>query len=320
MKRLLIASVFLSMSTSTLSAPVIYTNKTAYLADLSTLGLSSVSESFENDTVWAASRNSIIAPGSTLTVTSKGIVWTSNYPQNKIATGDVGGSAPGGTFAIYSLPHGQTNDSGMYCDSAEDPDIPLQCFQNDGLKIESASGAPLYAFGGKIDTANSGKVTFLLDGVDINGNSSDNIDNWQREGDAADNWVFVGVIDTDGFQSAELRELRGKDYQQVLLFADSFIIGISAATPGDADGDGVPDESDYYPNISLGGRPDIDNDGIPNDCDAACVLAGMTADTDDDGDGFIDSVDNCPLIANPDQADTNNSGRGDACDGLPPGC
>jgi len=86
----------------------------------------------------------------------------------------------------------------------------------------------LYAFGGRIDTANSGKVTFLLDGVDINGNSTDNIDNWQREGEPADNWKFVGVIDTDGFYSAELRELRGKDAQQVLLFSDDFSIGVTA--------------------------------------------------------------------------------------------
>ena len=122
-----------------------------------------------------------------------------------------------------------TTDSGLYCDSAEDPDIPIECFQNDGLKVESEAGAPLYAFGGRIDTANSGKVTFLLDGVDINGNDTDNIDNWQREGDAADNWAFVGVIDTDGFLTAELRELKGKDYQQVLLFCDSFTIAAPPA-------------------------------------------------------------------------------------------
>jgi len=29
----------------------------------------------------------------------------------------------------------------------------------------------------------------------------------------------------DGFLSAELRELRGKDYQQIFLFADDFTIG-----------------------------------------------------------------------------------------------
>ena len=226
-KRILSGISLLAIANGTLSAPLVFTNEAAYLAELASLGLSTVSESFENDTVWEASRNSIVAPGSTSSVVSEGLVWTSNYAQNNIATGDVGGSAPDGTFAIYSLPHGLVTDSGLYCDSAEDPDIPLECYQNDGLKVESDNGNTLYAFGGRIDTANSGKVTFLLDGADINGNDSDNIDNWQREGDAADNWLFLGVIDTDGFLSVELRELRGKDFQQVLLFADDFTIGLS---------------------------------------------------------------------------------------------
>jgi hypothetical protein len=204
--------------------PIVYTDEALYLAELVALGYSPIHESFENDTVWVDSRNSIPSPGSTPAVTSQGIVWTSNYLQNNIATGTVGGSAPDDEFAIYSLPHGMTTDSGLYCDSAEDPNIPIECYQNDGLKVESETGDPLYAFGGLIDTANSGKVTFLLDGVDINGNDTDNIDNWQREGDSADNWAFVGVIDTDGFLSAELRELRGKDLDQVLLFCDSFTI------------------------------------------------------------------------------------------------
>lgn len=318
MKHTLIALALLASAANVCAAPEIYTSRSAFLAALASLGLQPVNESFENDTVWAASRNSIVAPGSAASITSKGIVWRSNYAQNNIATGDVGGSAPGGTYAIYSLPHGLTSDSGLYCDSAEDPDIPPECFQNDGLRVSAVSGEALFAFGGKIDTANSGKVTFLLDGVDVNANTSDNIDNWQREGEPADNWAFVGVIDADGFLSAELRELRGKDFQQVLLFADVFTIGI-AATPADSDGDGVPDDRDFYPDISLGGRTDTDGDGIPDDCDAACVLAGMTADTDDDGDGFIDAIDNCPLIVNPDQADVDNDGIGDVCD-LPPGC
>ncbi len=229
MKQILTGISLLVMANSVYSAPVVYTSEVTYLADLASLGLATVSESFENDTVWAASRNSISVPGRTPSVTSKGIVWTSNYVQNQIATGDVGGSAPAGEFAIYSLPHGLTTDSGLYCDSAEDPNIPIECYQNDGLKIESASGEQLYAFGGRVDS-NTGipKITFLLDGVDINGNDTDNIDNEQREGDSADNWAFVGVIDTDGFLSAELRELKGKDYQQVLLFADDFTIGVSA--------------------------------------------------------------------------------------------
>ncbi|MEN8162268.1 MAG: hypothetical protein ABFS41_19510 [Myxococcota bacterium] len=225
MKHLVIGAVGLVLAGAAHAAPTVYTDEAVFLADLAALGGVEVYESFEDDVAWADSRNSIVSPGSTPAVTSQGLVWTSNYAANDLATGDVGGSAPDGVFAVYSLPHGMTTDSGLYCDSAEDPDIPIECFQNDGLTVESATGGSLLAFGGLIDTANSGKVTFLLDGVDINGNDTDNVDNWQREGDVADNWAFVGVIDPDGFASVELRELRGKDAQQVLLFADGFTIG-----------------------------------------------------------------------------------------------
>jgi len=213
---------------NTSAAPIVYTDEALYLSDLALLGYSVISESFEDGDVWASSRTSSSnLNASAPSVTSQGITWTSNYAENNIATGTVGGSAPDGQFAIYSLPHGMLTDSGMYCDGAEDP-IPVECYQNDGLKVESEAGDTLYAFGGLIDTANDGKVTFLLDGVDINASSPDNIDNVLREGELADNWTFVGVIDTDGFLTAEIRELRGKDSQQVNLFADGFSIGVTA--------------------------------------------------------------------------------------------
>lgn len=253
------------ISCNTNAAPVIYTDKALYLSDLASLGYSSISESFEDSVVWADSRNSVVNPGSTPSVTSQGIVWTSNYPQNNIATGDVGGTAPDGLFAIYSLPHGITDDSGLYCDTAEDP-IPVECYQNDGLKVQAETGELLYAFGGRIDTANAGKVSFLLDGVDINGNDTDNIDNWQREGVLADNWTFVGVIDTDGFLSAELRELKGKDVQQVFLFSDDFTIGVTNV-PADVDGDGIVDHADNCTIVSNPSQRDTDNDGFGNYCD-----------------------------------------------------
>ena len=206
--------------------PVIYTDEALFLADLATLPGSTVHESFEDDVVWAESRSFGSAPA----VTSQGVLWTSNFPQNDIVTGTVGGSAPDGIYAVFSIPHGVTDDSGLYCDNAEDP-IPVECWQNDGVKITALPGSTLFAFGGRIDTANLGKVTYLLDGVDVNAFEPDNIDNWQREGDFADNYTFVGVIDPAGFSSAELRELRGKDSQQVLLFADDFTVRRTAPVP-----------------------------------------------------------------------------------------
>jgi len=82
----------------------------------------------------------------------------------------------------------------------------------------------------------------------------------------------------------------------------------------DADSDCVANPEDFYPDISLDGRTDTDRDGIPNDCDAACILTGMLADTDDDGDGYIDTVDNCPLVDNPAQEDIDTDMIGDLCD------
>lgn len=228
LRKYLIGFSLLIGSHNTLAAPVIYTDEALYLADLATLGYAAIHEGFENETTWGASRNTVSTPGSTPSVTSQGIVWQSNYTTNNIATGGVGGSAPQGSYAIYSLDHGMTTDGiGLGCDSAEDPNIPTACFQNDGLKIESETGDTLFAFGAKVDTANSGKITFLLDGIDINANDTDNIGNVLREGDLVDNWAFIGVIDTDGFLSAELRELRGKDFDQVYVFADDFTIGVT---------------------------------------------------------------------------------------------
>jgi len=111
MKNILIGTALLTVASISNGAPIVYTDEALYLADLATLGYSTIHESFEDSTVWADSRNSISSPGSTPSVTSQGIIWTSNYIQNNIATGDVGGSAPDGSFAIYSLPHGLTSET-----------------------------------------------------------------------------------------------------------------------------------------------------------------------------------------------------------------
>jgi len=95
MKNMLIGvSLLVLLSGITHAEPIVYTNEALYLAELAKLEYSTIHESFENGTVWADSRNSISTPGSASTVSNQGIAWTSNYPQNNIATGDVGGSAP----------------------------------------------------------------------------------------------------------------------------------------------------------------------------------------------------------------------------------
>ncbi len=88
---------------------------------------------------------------------------------------------------------------------------------------------------------------------------------------------------------------------------------------GDADGDGIPDESD----------PDIDNDGVPNEEDAFPYDPRESQDSDGDSigdrsdpdtaadtdrDGIIDSSDNCLVVDNVDQIDIDGDVVGDACD------
>jgi hypothetical protein len=94
-------------------SPVIYyTDEASFFADLTTLDGATQYESFEDAVIWADSRTSISSPGSTSSVTSQGVVWTSNDLQNDIATGTVGGGAPDGAFALFSLPHGSTTHMG----------------------------------------------------------------------------------------------------------------------------------------------------------------------------------------------------------------
>ncbi len=97
-------------------------------------------------------------------------------------------------------------------------------------------------------------------------------------------------------------------------WADADGDGIGDNTDPDDDNDGVIDSSDGYPLIALNGLPDADDDGVPNDCDSACISAGMGADTDDDNDGVPDVADAFPLLSIGTATDTDADGAPDTCD------
>ncbi|MCI0400627.1 MAG: thrombospondin type 3 repeat-containing protein [Gammaproteobacteria bacterium] len=63
---------------------------------------------------------------------------------------------------------------------------------------------------------------------------------------------------------------------------------------------------------------DADGDGIPDDTDN-CLTTPNPDQADADGDGVGDACDNCPTEANSDQLDTDTDGVGDVCDSTPLG-
>ena len=100
----------------------------------------------------------------------------------------------------------------------------------------------------------------------------------------------------------------------------------------DADGDGIADKIDIFPNDPTEFE-DSDNDGVGDNKDAFPFNASENSDSDGDGlgdmadlfpydskervdtdgDGFGDNSDNCFLLYNPKQNDHNNDGLGDLC-------
>jgi outer membrane protein OmpA-like peptidoglycan-associated protein len=136
----------------------------------------------------------------------------------------------------------------------------------------------------------------------------------------AGHWVFTagaGSSVTEGYGAPDLRVLASFGY-----------VSRKAPTPGDSDGDGVPDASDKCPRDKedadgfqdSDGCPDKDNDGdgIPDKKDK-CPLEKEDADgfedkdgcpdNDNDKDGLADGEDRCP-----DKAETvNGIEDGDGC-------
>jgi len=212
-------------ATVTLSAcdggPQIFScwDETAFLAKLSELGYSTFQEGFET-AAWDTARS----PVSANSITSQGIVWTSNHTAtNNITTGS--GPARTGTYGVFDPNHGVATGTETQCD-IDNP--PSHCLYHDGFSGSLLPGiTALHGMGGYIAGTYGAKPAIVLDGTTEVG-----------FGPVFDP-QFIGVIDASaaGFTHFEFRELDGKVGQALYIFGDDFTF---TGTPFMANGDLAP--------------------------------------------------------------------------------
>jgi hypothetical protein len=192
-----------------------YTDEAAYKAELARLGYSTFNEGFENDAVWDSVRSSISeGTNSAPSITSMGITWTSNHP----ATNDIttrSSAAKTGNWGIYDPDHGVATGTPGQC-NVETP--PPECFFHDGVSgTKEAGGGTLHGVGGWIRTNTPfARINFILDGTTV-----EDFETIQL----GTTFLFFGVIDTNGFNSFEIRETEGAVGDEKFIFADDFTFG-----------------------------------------------------------------------------------------------
>ncbi len=185
-----------------------YTDETEYLNALQAAGYNSFEEGFEANSEWGVART----PGSAMSVTSSGIVWTSNHPlTNPITTGV--GAAVTGSYGVYDPDHGSATGIPSECD-VDTP--PPQCMFHDGVSGRWVEGPEvLVGVGGWFQGTVGGDIAIVLNNVTQIG-----------LGKVISNQVyFFGVIDTAGFTEFEIREIDGKVGDELHIFADDFTFG-----------------------------------------------------------------------------------------------
>lgn len=211
----------LLVSRGLMADPVAYVSESEFLAALQTLGLQAIPEDFEDDADWGDIRSTI--PGSFVTaqtVLAQGMSWSANNLSSGITTGE--GAARTGQWGFYSYPHGSYTDP----DTGMDCTAPGDC--GDGFRGHPAIGQ-LYAVGAWLRTNTPyAKIGLFLDNyplgqVDL-GETCDppGSENCTPNAQLGTAYEFFGVIDSNGFQRFEFRELEGTSEDAKLIFADDF--------------------------------------------------------------------------------------------------
>jgi len=209
----LVTALLFLIAGSAQAAPTAYTDEASYLSALAATPYQTFQEGFENDAAWGVARS----PNAADSVSSQGIVWTSNHPDavtvpSRITTGS--GPALSGSWGAYSSPHGDPDRelSATACDVTPSPD---PCLQHDGL-LGTSTGGTLYGVGGWVSGTFGGQVVFVLGGNPVP------LDFGDAGVISGGGHQFLGVIEPAGFTSFEVREIEGKTGDEKLIFADDF--------------------------------------------------------------------------------------------------
>ena len=154
------ATVTLSACNATVSGFTCW-HEGSYLARLTELGYNAFRESFEG-TPWDLARSDFLNTVAVASVTSRDVIWTSNYPAtNGITTSQ--NAARSGSWGAYDPAHGSASGNTGTCD-VNNP-IPA-CRPFDGL---SGSGTNFYGVGGYFSSVTTGgSIKVTLDGTPVN--------------------------------------------------------------------------------------------------------------------------------------------------------
>ncbi len=197
-------------------------NRADYLAQLQSLTTDTFVEGFESDAVWGAARTTgtVTRPviNTQPSVTSKGIVWTTNHPlTNGISTSS--GAARSGSWGVYDPKHGSASGSVVSCD-VDNP--PEPCLFHDGVTGTLVDGEPrLLGAGGFFSGFFGANIAVVLD-------DRTQVELAKLTGTGHQ---FMGVISTAPFRKFQFREMDGKLGQALNISADDFTFG--AAPPRD---------------------------------------------------------------------------------------
>ena len=177
----------------------VYNDEGAYLAAIA--GQNNISEGFEDDLAWGAARS----PATAGSITSQGVSWASNHPDNDITTG--GGPAFTGDWGFFSMPHGDQSLT-----------QPMD-FITDGFS--GAAPMAMNAVGGWFVGTSGAQLSLVLDGDETNV-----ID----LGPVGVVHSFFGVVVDGSFHSFEFRETEGTVEDPKIVFVDDVTISVTGTT------------------------------------------------------------------------------------------